>query len=153
VLVLDGSPRRWRRPGLEVIPQRGVGLGERLAAAFEDVAEPALLVGMDTPQLTPKLLSDGLEALSRPGVDAVLGPALDGGYWSVGVKGSARDPFAGVPMSTRTTLARQRSRLLRLGMTIHEQPTLRDVDTIVDARAVARDAPGTRFASTLAGLA
>jgi len=46
---VDGNPRHFRRDGLEVIPQRGAGLGERLAAAFEDVAGPALLVGMDTP--------------------------------------------------------------------------------------------------------
>ena len=45
---------------------------------------PALLVGMDTPQLTPALLLDGLRALARPDVDAVLGPTLDGGYWGVG---------------------------------------------------------------------
>ena len=80
------QPGRWRRPGLEVIPQRGVGLGERLAAAFEDVAEPALLVGMDTPQLTPRLLLDGMRALASPDVDAVLGRAVDGGYWTVGLK-------------------------------------------------------------------
>src|SRR5436305_3920226 len=46
VLAFDGNPRRFRRAGLEVIPQRGAGLAERLAAAFEDVAGPALLVGM-----------------------------------------------------------------------------------------------------------
>ncbi len=61
--------------GFEVIPQRGDGLGERLAAAFDDVSPPALLVGMDTPQLTPRLLLDGMRALAEHGVDAVLGPA------------------------------------------------------------------------------
>ncbi len=70
--------------GFELIPQRGAGLGERLAAAFDDVASPALLVGMDTPQLTPPLLLEGMRALATPDVDAVLGPTLDGGYWSVG---------------------------------------------------------------------
>ena len=59
VLVFDGDPGRFSRPGLEVIQQRGAGLGERLAAAFEDVAQPALLIGMDTPQLTPGCCSTG----------------------------------------------------------------------------------------------
>ena len=45
------AARRRRGPA-----QRGAGLDERLAAAFADVAEPALLVGMDTPQVTPALL-------------------------------------------------------------------------------------------------
>ena len=35
-------------------------LAERLAAAFADTRDPAFLVGMDTPQLTPALLDTGL---------------------------------------------------------------------------------------------
>jgi hypothetical protein len=151
VLVFDGDPTRWRRDGLEVIPQRGRGLGERLAAAFEDVGGPALLVGMDTPQLTPALLLEGIDALGSPAVDAVLGPALDGGYWSIGFSAPAPGAFAGVPMSCHNTWIRQRARLLELGLRIHEQPVLRDVDTIEDAVAVADAAPWSRFAATLTG--
>jgi uncharacterized protein len=153
VLVFDGDPRRFRRPGLEVIPQRGAGLAERLAAAFEDVAGPALLVGMDTPQLTTTLLLEGIRALSTPTVDAVLGRAVDGGYWSVGLKRGVSTAFDGVPMSTSTTWATQRARLRELGLRVHDQPPLRDVDTIEDARAVACEAPGSRFAATLAAIA
>ena len=96
--MLDGDGRRWQRPGWEVIAQRGGGLDERLGNAFADVGEPALLVGMDTPQLTGKMLRDGQRALSR--FDAVLGPAQDGGYWSVGLRHGHPDAFAGVPMSS-----------------------------------------------------
>lgn len=152
VLVFEGDARRWRRRGFELIPQRGTGLGERLTAAFADVESPALLVGMDTPQLTPPLLLDGIRALAKPDVDAVLGPALDGGYWSVGFKGSVSEAFKGVPMSSRSTLCRQRARLDALGLRVHEQPPLRDVDTIEDARAVAYEAPHTRFARALAAI-
>ena len=60
--------------------------------------------------------------------------------------------FDGVPMSTRHTLACQRRRLMQLGLSTYEQPPLRDVDTIADARAVAALAPGSRFARTLAML-
>ena len=150
VLVLAGDQARWRRPGLQIIPQRGEGLAARLGHAFADVDGPALLVGMDTPQLTPELLASGLAALADH--DAVLGPACDGGYWSVGLRGSVPGCFAGVPMSAPDTLARQRERFDRLGLQRHEQPTLRDVDTIEDARAVAALAPGSRFAAALAAL-
>ena len=153
VLVFDGDPQRFEHDGLEVMPQRGGGLGERLDAAFEDVGAPALLVGMDTPQLTRRLLLDGMRALSRPTVDAVLGPATDGGYWSVGLKPTAAPVFDGVPMSCSTTWIKQRARLRELGLRIHDQRRLRDVDTINDARAVARQAPQTRFAATLAAIA
>ncbi len=150
VLVLDGDSGRWRRPGLEIIPQRGDGLAQRLANAFADVGQPALLVGMDTPQLTVGLLADGLAALD--GHDAVLGPALDGGYWSIGLRSADAAVFAGVPMSTGATFACQRRSLDELGLSTYEQSPLRDIDTIADARAVAALAPGTRFARTLERL-
>ncbi len=152
VLVFEGDARRWRRKGFELIPQRGVGLAERLAAAFDDVDSPALLVGMDTPQLTPPLLLEGMRALTDPDVDAVLGPALDGGYWSVGLTTPVSGAFRGVPMSCDSTLTKQRARLTELGLRVHEQPLLRDVDTIEDARAVAYAAPCTRFARALAAI-
>ncbi len=153
VLVFDGDPRCWQRDGFELIAQRGGGLGERLAAAFDDVSGAAMLVGMDTPQLTEGLLADGLGALSGPGVDAVLGATADGGYWSVGLKQSGVGVFSGIPMSCETTWRRQRARLRELRLRVHDQPRLRDVDTIDDAHAVALQAPNSRFATTLRGIA
>ena len=152
VLVFEGDARRWRRSGFELIRQRGTGLGERLDAAFHDVGSAALLVGMDTPQLTPRLLLDGMRALADRGTDAVLGPAHDGGYWSVGFNRRVSGAFSDVPMSSESSCARQRARLGELGLRVHEQPLLRDVDTIEDARAVASAAPHTRFARALAGM-
>jgi uncharacterized protein len=152
VLVLDGDPRRWQRHGLEIIPQRGGGLQQRLASAFEDVNGPALLVGMDTPQLTSELLLEGIRALAGSSVDAVLGPAYDGGYWSLGLRRASREVFRGVPMSKRSTHHHQRARMDRLGLRIHSQQLLRDVDTFADARAVAGEAPNSRFASALAAI-
>jgi rSAM/selenodomain-associated transferase 1 len=143
VLVFAGDGHAWRPPGFELIQQRGKELGERLAAAFEDIASPALLVGMDTPQLTPPILLEAINALAKPHVDAVLGPALDGGYWSVGFNKPAPGAFAGVPMSSSETLDAQRVRLGELGLRVHEQPAL---------RAVAGAAPHTRFARALAAI-
>ena len=56
---------------------------------------PPLLVGMDTPQLTRELLIEGIAALARPGIDAVIGPSPDGGYWSIGLTAPARAVFSG----------------------------------------------------------
>lgn len=150
VAVLDGVPGAWLPDGFEVIAQRGAGLAERLAAAFADVGEPALVVGMDTPQLTPRLLAHALTRLD--GADAVLGPAPDGGYWAIGLRAADAAVFADVPMSHPHTCAVQRARLRALGLTTRELPALRDVDDIADARAVAATAPHTRFARSLAAL-
>ncbi len=153
VVVLDGAPGPWLPAGFEVVPQRGTGLAERLAAAFADAGEGALLVGMDTPQVTPALLERGLRALAAPGTGAVLGAAPDGGYWAIGLREPDARVFAGIPMSTEATGAAQRARLDALGLRVAELPALRDVDTFDDARTVARLAPGTRFAAAVRELA
>jgi rSAM/selenodomain-associated transferase 1 len=151
VLVLDGTPGPWVPRGVQVIAQRGVGLAERLAAAFADAGGPAFLVGMDTPQLTPAHLEAGLNAV-RAG-RAAFGPAVDGGYWGIGLHRPDPAVFAGVPMSEDCTGAVQRARLAGLGLRTVGLPPLRDVDTIADARAVAAEAPGSAFAATLEAVA
>lgn len=150
ILLLDGVPGPWVPAGFEILPQRGGGLAERLAAGIDDVAQAAVVVGMDTPQVTPDLLDLALHGLAR--ADAVLGPAEDGGYWAIGLHRPDPAAFLGVPMSTSLTGAAQRDRLRDLGLSVRELPVLRDVDEIEDATAVARSAPHTRFAGALAGM-
>lgn len=149
VLVLDGEPGTWLPGGFELIAQRSGELGERLAGAFADTGGPALLVGMDTPQLEPALLEDALATLMRPSVDAVLGGAPDGGYWAVGLRRPDARVFEGVPMSSDRTGALQRRRLAACGLRWVELAVLDDVDKIEDARAVAAAFPRTRFAAAL----
>ncbi|MET9744023.1 DUF2064 domain-containing protein, partial [Streptomyces sp. NPDC006422] len=102
ILVLDGAPGPWLPPGFEVVPQCAGGLDERLAAAFAACSGPALLVGMDTPQLTPDLLT-----VDFADCDAWFGPALDGGFWALGLATPDPDLLRGVPMSTAHTGAAQ----------------------------------------------
>jgi rSAM/selenodomain-associated transferase 1 len=152
VVVLDGPAGAWLPAGLVVIPQRGHGLDERLAAAFADAGGPALLVGMDTPQITPELLTAAAEPLAGEGPDAVIGLAEDGGYWSIGLRKADPRVFRGVPMSTGSTARFQLARLRALGLTVRLLPRLRDVDRYDDAVVVAALAPGSRFSETLAAI-
>ncbi len=149
ILVFDGDPAPWGAPGLEVIPQVAGGLDVRLAGAFDAVGGPALLVGMDTPQLDPGLLESSIAILEGDGCDCVLGPALDGGWWSIGLRAADPQVFLGLPMSSVRTAKAQRGRLRELGLRHYELPELRDVDTIHDARIVAGLAPESRFARAL----
>ena len=127
-------------------PQRGDGLGERIAAAHEDAAgrapgAPLLQIGMDTPQVRPDDLAAALAPLRAPrGPDAVLGLALDGGWWALGL----RDPRAArviesVPTSRDDTGERTLRALRAAGLTVGLLGELRDVDTADDALAVASD--------------
>ena len=149
LLALDGELDGHAPPGVEVISQVGDGLGERLGHALLAAGGPALVVGMDTPQLTPYLLTQAAARLARPGVDAVVGPAFDGGYWTIGMRSPDSAAFEGVPMSSSETGAAQVRRLRALGLRVAALAPQRDVDTIADARAVARAFPGTVFARTL----
>ena len=148
VVVLDGQPGPWLPPGFEIVPQCGGPLDERLASAFAAVHGPALLVGMDTPQLTPDLLAVDWDA-----ADAVFGPAADGGFWALGLRAPDPNLLRGVPMSTARTGAIQRARLLAAGLRVTDLPQLRDVDTAADALAVAHAAPQSRFAARARELA
>ncbi|MGH9183021.1 MAG: TIGR04282 family arsenosugar biosynthesis glycosyltransferase [Acidimicrobiales bacterium] len=152
VLALDGAVGPWLPPGFEVLPQQGGGLDQRLAAAFDDVGPPALLIGMDTPQVTSSLLARCVAALEEDHVDGVLGPAADGGFWAVGLRRPDPEAFLGVPMSTGATGAIQRARLVALGLRVAMLPMLRDIDVIADAAVVAAQAPTTRFAAELRAL-
>jgi rSAM/selenodomain-associated transferase 1 len=147
VLVVDGEPGPWLPDGFEVHAQVQGGLDLRLAGAFEAVAGPALLVGMDTPQLDAELLGAALATLTRSPNEAVMGPAADGGYWAIGLRRARPEVFEGVPMSTRWTARAQRHRLRRLAIPCTELSELRDVDTFDDALAVAAADPSSRFAA------
>ncbi|MEU7380457.1 DUF2064 domain-containing protein [Streptomyces sp. NPDC042207] len=150
VLFLDGAPGRWLPPGIEVVPQTSGGLDERLAAAFAAVADgPALLVGMDTPQVTSKLLAPVLDPGAWRECDAWFGPAEDGGFWALGLAEPDPALLRDIPMSTAYTAAAQRHRLTRAGLRVRDLPLLRDVDTAPDAAEVAATAPGSRFATLL----
>ncbi|WP_097902029.1 TIGR04282 family arsenosugar biosynthesis glycosyltransferase [Streptomyces sp. b94] len=152
VLVLDGRPGDWVPPGFEVVPQSGGGLDERLAAAFGGCTGPALLVGMDTPQIGATHLAPALAPDAWDGCGAWFGPAEDGGFWALGLAEPDPALLLGVPMSVPETGAVQRRRLVEAGLAVRELPVLVDVDTAADARRVASAAPGGRFAAALGRL-
>lgn len=175
VLVLDGSlsdgslsdgrpldgvsrpPSSVLAAAFTVLPQRGDGLDERLAAAYDDAWEgeqlPMLLVGMDTPQLTGRLIEGCVTQLLSDGVDAVLGSARDGGWWAMGLRRPDSELLLGIPMSTAGTGTAQRSRLVDAGLRVVDLPVLTDVDTAAEAWLVAGQAPGSWFAAELADTA
>ena len=156
-VVLEGSGDGWLPAGFQVLPQRGDGLHKRLDAAFRDawatLPIPMLLVGMDTPQVTPTLLHRALDALLAPGTDAVLGHAEDGGWWALGLHQPAPGLFDAVPMSTDRAGSVQREQLDAHGLRTTTLAPLRDIDHVEDVAAVAAlQHPGARLARVAAAL-
>jgi len=148
VVAFDGRPDGIVPAGVDVIPQVAGDLGDRLAAAWEAAGAPGLQIGMDTPHLGPAVLDDAYDRLRDPSVDAVLGPAADGGWWAIGFRTRPRsfaEVFAGIPASTPDTGARQLARLRELGLRTELLATHRDVDEPDDVAEAARVAPASRF--------
>ena len=138
VLLLDGEPGAWIPDGFDVIAQRGDSLADRLAAGFAAVDDDAIVIAMDTPQVDSESLATALRAL-RHSHDAVFGPAVDGGFWLLGMRRAidAAAVFDGIPMSTAATGAAQLERLRSLGLSTLVLERLRDIDTFDDVLAVA----------------
>lgn len=143
VLLLQGQPGAWVPDEWQVRPQISGGLDQRLAEGIAALPGPLLLVGMDTPQMTPADCT-----FDHTRFDCCLGLAEDGGFWAMGFADTsrARETICGVPMSTDHTGAAQLRRLRSAGLTVQPMPTLRDVDHPADADAVARLVPDSHFA-------
>ncbi len=68
--------------------QRGNSFAERFDAALEDAANqlpnetPLVIIGTDTPHLSPKFLGRTFDALKEYG--AVIGPNVNGGFYLLG---------------------------------------------------------------------
>ncbi|NYJ07224.1 TIGR04282 family arsenosugar biosynthesis glycosyltransferase [Petropleomorpha daqingensis] len=159
VVALDGDPGLLDLSGCVVVPQAQGDLGTRLAAAFSAALPggplPTLLIGMDTPQVSPALLDRCLEHLATAGPGAAaLGPSTDGGWWALGLHSAEpAQVLPRVPMSRADTGSRTRAALEDAGLTVTDLPTLTDIDEFPQALAVAARCPPTsRIARTVSGI-
>ena len=112
--------------------QRGADLGERLLGATEDLLAAGFagvcLINSDSPTLPAALLKRTVQALHSPGDRIVLGPAIDGGYYLIGLKHPYRPLFDGIPWSTNQVLAQTLARAAALRLPVAVLPTWYDVD-------------------------
>lgn len=149
ILAWQGNPKAVPKEatGFEILPQVEGTLDHKLAAIFNTIKEPLLLIGMDTPQLTLQYFDQIYGAPESP-KEAWIGLAEDGGFWALAMTKPNGDLIKGVPMSQTSTGQNQLQRLQEARLTIGFLPKVNDIDTIEDARQVAVLAPQTRFAQT-----
>ena len=110
--------------------QRGHVLGARMGAAMQDMLSRrscALLTGSDCPGMRARHLRDAAGHLAG-GADAVLGPALDGGYVLIGLRRYDASLFSGLDWGTDRVLAETRRRLVGLGWRWRELEPVPDID-------------------------
>lgn len=119
---------------LEVRPQRGGDLWERLGHAISDLfAEghgPVVVRNTDSPDL-PRARVE--EAVERCGVDdVVFGPDADGGFYLIALGSPCPDLLRGLPVSSDGVLAAASDRARELGREVHMLAQECDVDTFDD---------------------
>ena len=126
------------RQGVKLIDQVGDDVGARMSHTFETMFARGytrvLIVGTDVPSLPLEHYRQALALLEAN--DLVLGPALDGGYYLIGLKRTIPDLFAGIPWSTERVLGMTQEKATTLGLKTALLPPWRDVDTIEDLQAL-----------------
>lgn len=135
-VALDGRPGPWCPEGVVIVDQGEGAFDLRLARAWTAAGPgPVLQIGMDTPQVGVAGLDAAMGHLDAPGVDAVLGPAHDGGWWALGLRRPDPSVVVGIPTSRSDTGARQRARLVARGLAHVDLWVERDLDTWDDVVA------------------
>ena len=124
----------WLRADWSAIPQSEGDLGERLEAAFAAHfladAERVIIIGSDCPDVTVADIEDAWVELD--GHDVVLGPALDGGYWLIGLRAPQPTLFTGIPWSTDAVFGETMRRARESDLRVAVLRELSDVDTVSD---------------------
>ena len=131
----------WLQPGWSAEGQGPGDLGERLerafAAAFAGGAERVIIVGSDCPEVEARDIRRAWSELRAH--DVVVGPAVDGGYWLIGLRAAQAELFRDVAWSSEQVLAQTLARAKSLRLRMQLLRILSDIDTEADWDAHVRE--------------
>jgi rSAM/selenodomain-associated transferase 2/rSAM/selenodomain-associated transferase 1 len=132
------------------LPQRGDGLGMRMASAFDDLFARGharvVLVGSDLPTLPERPVRQALRLL-RWRADVVLGPAEDGGFYLIALAAPQPRLFEETGWGTPHVLERTLERARMLGLKTRLVDPWYDVDDVESLRRAAADGRAVRTAA------
>lgn len=138
----EAELRQVLPPSFDLLLQADSEFGNVLRGAVQELLELGhdcvILVNSDSPTLPFSFLVDAVEALRQPGDRMVLGPAMDGGYYLIGLKHAHRRLFEDIPWGTAAVAPRTLERSAEINLEAVLLPEWYDVD---DAKmlAVLRD--------------
>ena len=139
----------WLGEGRRYALQTGRELGSRMAnafrTAFTEGAARAILIGSDLPDLPGEVITDAFAGLQEQG--AVIGPAVDGGYYLIGFRNDTfwPDVFNNIRWSTGSVFRETMERFAGIGSRVYVMRQWQDVDTAEDLRSLRRRSAGTSF--------
>lgn len=118
--------------GVEIEHQAQVAgdLGNRMARAFQTAftqgIDHVVIIGIDCPDVDPVRLKRAFQSLQRH--DLVLGPALDGGYYLIGLRRFVPELFQGIAWSTENVLNQTVAIAHQVGLQVAYLDPLPDID-------------------------
>lgn len=122
--------RDWLGSDLVYQPQSNGELGSRmvqaLSGAFHDGMESVVIIGTDCPGLNADLMGKAFHQLRSH--DLVFGPAIDGGYYLIGLRCFIPELFFGISWGTPEVLQQTVAIAKKLDLSIGYLPRLADVD-------------------------
>lgn len=123
----------WENNQFKKYRQPQGGLGDRMLKAFDQALtenDLAVIVGSDCPGLRPAILETAFEQLKQH--DFVIGPAMDGGYYLLGMKELAPRLLLDMTWSTDQVFKETTRRIEELKASYYVLPTLSDIDYAED---------------------
>ncbi len=120
-------------------PQPEGDLGVRMHGFFEQHInrddDRVVVIGSDSPTLPREHVERAFDDLAR--ADCILGPATDGGYYLIGMRGRVWPTFSTIEWSGCRVLEQTVNLLARAGATLALLPVWYDVDTPADLQLLA----------------
>lgn len=137
-------------PHWEVVAQVDGSLADRLTAAFAHLlrtpGDRAVIIGSDSPDLPLAYLKRAFQALKHR--DVVLGPAVDGGCYLIGLRKTAPALFRGVAWGTSMVFEQALATIEREHLTLALAAPWYDVDDPASLRFFATLVRARRLAGT-----
>jgi uncharacterized protein len=126
----------WLREDWTAAPQGDGDLGARLSRAFEEAfargVERVVIIGSDCPEVKSADIRTAWRELKN--FDVVVGPAIDGGYWLIGLRAPQPELFREIAWSSDQVLGQTLQHAKSIGLRIQLLRILSDVDTEADWR-------------------
>ncbi len=119
----------WSPDNFQKEVQNNGDLGDRMKAAFAKAFEQhdqVLIIGSDCASLTTEIVKEGFEKLANH--DFVFGPAMDGGYYLLGMNEYTPALFEEMPWSTESVAKITLDRIKAMGKSCFLLKELSDID-------------------------
>ena len=128
--------KKWAGAEFTYELQEGNDLGEKMYNAFNKVIDrgstKTIIVGTDIPDISSDIIQKAFQALNNS--DVVIGPAMDGGYYLLGMKRLYKSFFTGIEWSNHTVLKKTLEKINSLNLSYSMLPELIDIDTEEDLK-------------------